>query len=215
VALDELVATLGACLAAVRQASRRIDLRGPAGLRRLAEQLEPAGMQVLDDGSHVQLGPNKRFHGAAAHLVQPQQLPRLTQEQADILAIVIMDGMATRRRIEEVRGAAQLSIGPEGPLSLPPRQLRDAGRVDLPRPALRRLGRASHWAAPGLPADAPIAATTRGGHTRGGAGKDGGTGRLAELTRTAVHRATAFWKEREGEQMKLDPGASSLGSWWA
>ena len=30
-----------------------------------------------------------------------------------------MDGMATRRRIEEVRGAAMLSIGPEGPVSLP------------------------------------------------------------------------------------------------
>jgi chromosome segregation and condensation protein ScpB len=36
-----------------------------------------------------------------------------------VLAIVIMDGMATRRRIEEVRGAASLSIGPEGPVSLP------------------------------------------------------------------------------------------------
>jgi Segregation and condensation complex subunit ScpB len=32
---------------------------------------------------------------------------------------VISDGMATRRRIEEVRGATQLSIGPDGPLSLP------------------------------------------------------------------------------------------------
>src|SRR5438132_6658102 len=31
-----------------------------------------------------------------------------------------MDGMASRRRIEEVRGAAQLSIGPGGPVSLPP-----------------------------------------------------------------------------------------------
>ena len=88
-------------------------------LRRLAEQLEPAGVQVLDDGSHVQLAPEKRFHGAVAQLVQPQQLPRLTQEQAEVLAIVIMDGMATRRRIEELRGAAQLSIGPDGPLSLP------------------------------------------------------------------------------------------------
>jgi chromosome segregation and condensation protein ScpB len=38
---------------------------------------------------------------------------------AEVLAIVITDGMATRRRIEEVRGAAQLSIGPEGPVSLP------------------------------------------------------------------------------------------------
>ena len=27
--------------------------------------------------------------------------------------------MATRRRIEEIRGAAQLSIGPDGPISLP------------------------------------------------------------------------------------------------
>ncbi len=36
-----------------------------------------------------------------------------------MLAIVISDGMARRRRIEEVRGAAQLSIGPEGPVSLP------------------------------------------------------------------------------------------------
>src|SRR5919202_2192245 len=30
-----------------------------------------------------------------------------------------MDGMASRRRIEEVRGAPSLSIGPEGPVSLP------------------------------------------------------------------------------------------------
>jgi len=38
---------------------------------------------------------------------------------AEVLAIVIMEGMATRRRTEEVRGAASLSIGPEGPVSLP------------------------------------------------------------------------------------------------
>jgi hypothetical protein len=76
-------------------------------------------MQVLDEGSHVQLAPDPRFHGAVGHLVQPQQLPRLSQEQAEVLAIVILDGMATRRRIEEVRGASQLSIGPDGPVSLP------------------------------------------------------------------------------------------------
>ena len=76
-------------------------------------------MEVLDDGSHVQLAPKRRFHGAVAHLVQPQQLPRLTQEQAEVLAIVISDGTATRRRIEEVRGAVQLSIGPDGPVSVP------------------------------------------------------------------------------------------------
>jgi chromosome segregation and condensation protein ScpB len=124
---DELVATLGACLAAVRQASLA-DLAQAAGvsvsavrlgLRRLAEQLEPPGMQVLDDGSHVQLAPEKRFHEAVAQLVQPDHLTRLTQEQAEVLAIVIMDSMATRRRIEEVRGAATLSIGLDGPSSLP------------------------------------------------------------------------------------------------
>jgi chromosome segregation and condensation protein ScpB len=76
-------------------------------------------MQVLDDGSHVQLAPEKRFHDAVAHLVQPDQLPRLTQEQAEVLAIVISDGMASRRRIEAVRGSAQFSIGPAGPASLP------------------------------------------------------------------------------------------------
>jgi chromosome segregation and condensation protein ScpB len=124
---DEVVASLGACLAAVRQATLA-ELAGATGvsiadvrlaLRRLAEQLEPAGMQVLDDGAHVQVAPEKRFQEAVAQLVQPERLPRLTQEMAEVLAIVIMDGMATRRRIEEVRGAAQLSLGPEGPISVP------------------------------------------------------------------------------------------------
>jgi chromosome segregation and condensation protein ScpB/DNA-binding XRE family transcriptional regulator len=124
---DELLATLGACLAAVRQATLAELAEAAAcsisevrlALRRLAGQLEVTGMQVLDDGSHVQLAAHRRFHGAVAHLLQPEQLPRLTQEQAEVLAIVISDGMASRRRIEEVRGAAQLSIGPEGPVSLP------------------------------------------------------------------------------------------------
>jgi chromosome segregation and condensation protein ScpB len=124
---DQLVAALGACLATVRSA-RLGELAEATGatlsevrraLRRLADQLEPAGMQVLDDGNQVQLAAESRFHGAVSHLLQPEQLPRLTQEQAEVLAIVISDGMATRRRIEIVRGAAQLSIGPDGPLSLP------------------------------------------------------------------------------------------------
>jgi chromosome segregation and condensation protein ScpB len=124
---DELVATLGACLAAVRVATLA-ELGEATGvpisdvrlaLRRLADQLDVAGMQVLDDGSHVQLAPERRFHEAVAHLVRPDQLPRLSQEQAEVLAIVISDGMATRRRIEELRGVATLSIGPEGPVSLP------------------------------------------------------------------------------------------------
>jgi chromosome segregation and condensation protein ScpB len=66
----------------------------------------------------VQLAPAKRFHDVVAELVQQERLARLTQEQAEVLAVVIMDSMATRRRIEEVRAAAPLSIGPEGPVSL-------------------------------------------------------------------------------------------------
>jgi chromosome segregation and condensation protein ScpB len=66
----------------------------------------------------VQLAPAKRFHDVVAELVQPERLARLTQEQAEVLAVVIMDSKATRRRIEEVRAAAPLSIGPEGPVSL-------------------------------------------------------------------------------------------------
>jgi len=46
------------------------------------------------------LAPTRRFHNAVAQLVQPERLPRLTQEQAE--------DVATRRRIKEVRGAAQL-----------------------------------------------------------------------------------------------------------
>jgi chromosome segregation and condensation protein ScpB len=124
---DELVASLGACLAAVRSATLA-ELSAATGLpisdvrlalRRLGEGLGRTGMQVLDDGSHVQLTADGRFHGAVTHLLQPEKLPGLTQEQAEVLAIVISDGMATRHRIEEVRGATRLSIGPEGPVSLP------------------------------------------------------------------------------------------------
>jgi hypothetical protein len=45
-----------------------------------------AGMQVLDDGSHVQLAPAKRFHQAVAQLIQPERLPRLTEDMAEVLA---------------------------------------------------------------------------------------------------------------------------------
>jgi chromosome segregation and condensation protein ScpB len=89
------------------------------GKRRPSVRSWERRMQVLDDGSHVQLAPAQRFHEAVAQLVQQERLPRLTQEQAEVLAIVIMDGMASRRRIEEVRGAATLSMGREGPVSLP------------------------------------------------------------------------------------------------
>jgi hypothetical protein len=39
-------------------------------------------VQVLADGSQVQLVPQRRFHDAVAQLVQPERLSRFTQEQA-------------------------------------------------------------------------------------------------------------------------------------
>jgi hypothetical protein len=67
-------------------------------------------MQVLGDGTHVQLAPEQRFHSAVARVAQPEQLPRLTQEQAEVLAIVIADGMAPAggSRRSEVRRSCRL-----------------------------------------------------------------------------------------------------------
>jgi transcriptional regulator with XRE-family HTH domain len=181
---DQLVASLGACLAAVRQAALAELAEATAcsisevrlGLRRLAEQLAPAGMQVLDDASHVQLAPDRRFHGAVAHLLQPEQLPRLTQEQAEVLAIVIADGMATRRRMGEGGGAIVDSARwPSLPAS---GQLGDAGPVALPGAAVRRAGRSRNGAPSRLPAHAAVAPATWRGNARRGPGQAAGTGRL-------------------------------------
>jgi transcriptional regulator with XRE-family HTH domain len=184
---DELVAALGACLAAVRAATLAELAEGTGApianvrlaLRRLAEQLEATGMQVLDDGSHVQLAPEQRFHSAVAHLRQPETLPRLTQEQAEVLAIVISDGMATRRRIEEVRGATQLSIGPEGPVSVPRDSSGDAGPAALSRPALRGERRSCRGAPPGLRAHSAPAPVAQGGNARGSAAGDAACRKLS------------------------------------
>jgi transcriptional regulator with XRE-family HTH domain len=95
---DELVAALSACLAVVRQVTLAelaeatcvsiSDVR--LALRRPAEQLESAGMQVLDDGSQVQLAPEKRFPGPAG------RAGRAHQPAADLagLAFVIASSAA-------------------------------------------------------------------------------------------------------------------------
>ncbi len=86
---DELIASLGAGLTAVRcptlaELAEAVGLpisEARLGLRRLAEQLKPTGIQVLDDGSHVQLAPDRRFQATVVQLVQSKQLPVPTQEQ--------------------------------------------------------------------------------------------------------------------------------------
>jgi hypothetical protein len=72
------VATLGACLAAVRAATLAElaeafsvpvhDVR--LTLRRLAEQLEPAGMRVLEPGTRFSIGA--RFKGLIVDLCSGQ-----------------------------------------------------------------------------------------------------------------------------------------------
>ncbi len=121
-------------------------------------------MQVLDDGSHVQLAPERRFHDAVAHLLQPQQLPRLTQEQAEVLAIVISDGMATRRRIEGGPGRdTAVNRGRWARLAAP-RQPSTLALLLSARPALCRSGRSCQRATTGLPAHAAAAPAAPGGN---------------------------------------------------
>ena len=124
---EELVATLGASLAAVRQATLA-ELAEAAGasiaevrlaLHRLAGRVEPAGMQVLDDGNAVQLAPLSRFGPAVRQVTEPRRHPGLTPDQAEVLAIVIAEGMATRSHIEDVRGFSQSRVGPAGVIMIP------------------------------------------------------------------------------------------------
>jgi hypothetical protein len=70
---DELEATPGACLSAVRRASLA-ELAAAAGasisdvwlaLRRLAEQVEPTGMQVYDEPASLPQCPSGRGSGSA------------------------------------------------------------------------------------------------------------------------------------------------------
>jgi transcriptional regulator with XRE-family HTH domain len=177
---DELVAALGACLAAVRQATLA-ELAQATGasisdvrlaLRRLAEQLEPTGMQVLDDGSQVQLAPGKRFHDAVGQPVQPERLPRLTQEQAEVLAIVIADGMASPAADRGSPGRGHALDRAGGACLAASGQLGDAGPAALTRVALCGAGRSCDGSALGLSAYAAAAQVVWGGDARGGEGED-------------------------------------------
>jgi hypothetical protein len=80
------------------------------------------------DRGHTGLGSDELTAAAPSpSFFSLKKLPRLTQEQAEVLAIVIADGIATRRRIEEIRGAAHQVIdeqdidpGPAGQQSSQP-----------------------------------------------------------------------------------------------
>jgi hypothetical protein len=78
-----------------------------------------APLQALDGGSQTSWRPIDPFTGSLPTWPSPSGWPRLIHEQAEELTIAIMDGMASRRLIEEVRGTAQLWTGPERPVSLP------------------------------------------------------------------------------------------------
>jgi transcriptional regulator with XRE-family HTH domain len=166
---DELVATLGACLAAVRQATLAelaaatgvsiSDVR--LGLRRLAQQLEPAGMQVLDDGSHVQLAPERRFHDAVAQLAQRSAYPGSLRSRPR--SWPSWSWMAWPPGVESRRsgGGDALHRGGGGGLAAS-RQLGDARPVALAGATVRRAGRSCDRPPAGLRAD-PAAAPAAGG----------------------------------------------------
>ena len=78
-----------------------------------------AAFQVLDDGNAVQLVPLSGFGSAARQLIEPLRRPGLTPDQAEILAVVIAEGMATHSHIEDVRGFSQSRVGPEGVTTSP------------------------------------------------------------------------------------------------
>jgi chromosome segregation and condensation protein ScpB len=52
-----------------------------------------------------------RFGGAVRQLTEPRRHPGLTRDQAEVLAIVIAEGVATSSHIEDVRGFSQSRIG--------------------------------------------------------------------------------------------------------
>ncbi|MDR0360995.1 MAG: SMC-Scp complex subunit ScpB [bacterium] len=60
-------------------------------------------------------------------LTEPRRHPGLTPDQAEGLAIVIAEGLATRSHIEDVRGFSQSRVGPEGVTMIP----RDPGPACL------------------------------------------------------------------------------------
>jgi hypothetical protein len=89
------------------------------GLRRLADQLEAAGIQVLDDGSQVQLAPERRFsrrrlsagQGRAAAPADPGagRGPSHRHQRRHGHPAAHRGG----------QGATQLSIGSDGPAGVP------------------------------------------------------------------------------------------------
>jgi hypothetical protein len=125
------------------------------------------------DRRHLVLGHVRRA-GETPHGVRLRDPARVRSRLPDRQAVE-HEGVATRRRIEEVRGAASPSIGPEGPVSLP----RDSSETGAPRlagVALCRAGRSCDRPTAGLPADPAAAAVGRRGDTRGDAGKVRGIG---------------------------------------
>lgn len=92
-----LVATMGACLAEVGQAtlveparaSRSSIVEVRPALRRLSGRVGPTGMQILDDGNAVEPACVERLWIGGAAGERTAASPRLTPDQADALAIVM------------------------------------------------------------------------------------------------------------------------------
>jgi hypothetical protein len=121
-----------------------------------------AGMPVLDDGGHLQPAPEQRFHGTVAHLVQLDKPPP-TDPRAGL-----RPGHRDQRRhahpgggSKRFGGATQLSIGPDGLVSLT-RDSSETRALLLSRgPSRGRPGRSFHRPFLGL-SSTPCALQLRG-----------------------------------------------------
>jgi hypothetical protein len=67
-------------------------------------------MQVLNDEQSCEADAGEALLCGSRAAVQPEQLPRLTQEQGEVLAVVIMDGEATTATVHETSQLSQRTL---------------------------------------------------------------------------------------------------------
>ena len=115
---DHIVALLGAALACMSEPSLDVLAAGAdisrdevrQGLRALSDKLTPLGMVVIDDGATARLAPRPELQDELQLIGEPEQLRPMTTAQAEVLAICVGLGVATRGRIEAVRGVDSADI---------------------------------------------------------------------------------------------------------
>lgn len=98
--LAALAEALDVSIAAVRE-----------GLSAVRVRLGAVGLFLVDDGAQVRVGPVPSSVQAVTAFGHPlQQIPELSAEQLEIIAIVAHHDVATRRQVEQLRGQDSESL---------------------------------------------------------------------------------------------------------